>query len=107
MMKGFGGANLGQLMQQAQKMQEKVSKAQEELASETVTATSGGGMVTVVMTGKKELQKITIKKEAVDPDDVEMLEDLILVAIKEASGKADKLTEDKMGSAGLPNGLPF
>ncbi|MDD4211524.1 MAG: YbaB/EbfC family nucleoid-associated protein [Clostridia bacterium] len=106
-MKGFGGANIGQLMQQAQKMQEKMAQAQEELANEVVTATSGGGMVEVQMTGKKQLVKISLKKEVVDPDDVEMLEDLILVAINEASKKADELSEDKMGSAGLPSGLPF
>ena len=107
MMKGFGGANIGQLMQQAQKMQEKMAKAQEEIANEVLTATSGGGMVEVKMSGKKQLLKITIKKEAVDPDDVEMLEDLILVAFNEATKKADELSENKMGSAGLPSGLPF
>ena len=107
MMKGFGGANIGQLMQQAQKMQEKMAKAQEEIANEVLTATSGGGMVEVKMSGKKQLLKITIKKEAVDPDDVEMLEDLILVAFNEAIKKADELSENKMGNAGLPSGLPF
>lgn len=107
MMKGFGGANMAGLMKQAQKMQENMAKAQEELQSELVTATSGGGMVEATMTGKKQLTKLTIKKEAVDPDDVEMLEDLILVAINEASKKADELAESKMGSAGLPAGLPF
>jgi DNA-binding YbaB/EbfC family protein len=107
MMKGFNPGNLGQLMKQAQKMQEQMQQAQSELENETVTATSGGGMVEVVMTGKKQVKKLTLKKEAVDPDDVEMLEDLIVAALNEAAAKADELTESKMGGAGLPNGLPF
>jgi len=107
MMKGFNPGNIGQLMKQAQQMQEKMAKAQEQLENETVTASSGGGMVEVVMTGKKELKKLTLKKEVVDPDDIEMLEDLILAAINEASKKADELSDSKMGGAGLPSGLPF
>ena len=67
MMKGFGGANIGQLMQQAQKMQEKMAQAQEELANEVVTATSGGGMVEVQMTGKKQLVKNKSKKRSSRP----------------------------------------
>lgn len=107
MMKGFGGGNLGELMKQAQKMQENMAKAQEELENETVTAVAGGGLVEVVMTGKKRLVKVSLKKEVVDPSDIEMLEDLILVAINEASTKADELAGEKMGSAGLPAGMPF
>lgn len=107
MMKGFGGGNLAGLMQQAQKMQEKMAKAQEELENETVSATSGGGMVEVVVTGKKKVKSIKIKQEVVDKDDVEMLEDLVLTALNEAMVKADELAEQKMGGAGLPAGIPF
>jgi len=106
-MKGFNPGNIGQLMRQAQQMQENMQKAQEELQNETVTTVSGGGMVEVTMNGKKKLEKITLKKEVVDPSDIEMLEDLILVAINEANDKVDELTEKKLMSAGLPTGLPF
>jgi DNA-binding YbaB/EbfC family protein len=106
-MKGFGG-NMNQLMKQAQKMQEQVAKAQEELAEEEVKGTAAGSLVEVTMTGKKQVTKVNIKKEAVDPEDVEMLEDLIIVAFNDANKKVDELSEEKMGSAGVPaGGLPF
>ena len=100
---GFGGGmNIQAMMKQAQKMKEQMEEAQEELEDEEVTGTSGGGMVVVTMNGKKELQSIKIKKEAVDPDDVEMLEDLITAAFNEATDKADELYQEKMGAfAGL------
>ena len=101
-MAGFG--NIGQLMKQAQQMQEKMVKAQEELANEEVTASVGGGMVEITMTGKKKVTSIKLKKEAVDPDDIEMLEDLLVAGINEASEKADKLANNKMSSAGIPTG---
>jgi hypothetical protein len=107
MMKGFNPGNIGQLMKQARKMQEDMAKAQAELENETVTASSGGGMVQVVMTGKKVLQKLTLKKEVVDDGDIEMLEDLIVVAINEANKKVDELADSKMGNTGLPSGLGF
>ncbi|HHW47957.1 MAG TPA: YbaB/EbfC family nucleoid-associated protein, partial [Clostridiaceae bacterium] len=88
---GFGGGNLNNLMKQAQKMQKDMARLQEELHEKTVEATAGGGAITVVANGKKELQKITIKPEVVDPDDVEMLEDLVLAAVNEALRKADEM----------------
>ena len=87
---GFGG-NMQQIMQQARKMQEDLQKAQENLANETVTGNAGGGMVEVTMTGKKIITGVKLKREAVDPDDVEMLEDLIVAAINDATKKAEEL----------------
>ena len=81
---GFGGPNMQQLMRQAQKMQEQMTKAQEELDAKEYEATSGGGMVTCRVNGKREVLSLTIKPEAVDPDDVEMLQDMILAAVNEA-----------------------
>ncbi|MGI6701042.1 MAG: YbaB/EbfC family nucleoid-associated protein [Christensenellales bacterium] len=94
---GFGGGNMQQLMKQAQKMQQDMAKAQEELKNSTVEAEAGGGMVKVVMSGDRRVNEIKIKKEAVDPDDIEMLEDLIIAALNEASGKVDELSEELMG----------
>ncbi len=95
---GFGGFNMQGLMKQAQKMQEDMLKAQEELENATVEATVGGGMVTVVMNGKKDIQSVKLAKEVVDPDDIEMLEDLIVAGFKEACAKADELSQSKMPS---------
>lgn len=101
--------NMKDMMKAAQKMQERVHKLQEELNTRTVLATSGGGMITAVVTGAKSLQKLTIKPEAVDPQDVEMLEDLILVAVNEALRKAEDMVNSEMGkvTAGLnlPRGM--
>ena len=98
---GFGGGmNMNALMQQAKKMQEQMMKAQEELENAEIVGKAGGEMVTVVMNGKKEIKSIKLDKSAVDPDDVEMLEDLIIVAIKDASEKADAIAKDKMGPMG-------
>jgi len=93
---GMGG-NIGNLMKQAQKMQQELAKAQEELAEKTVEATVGGGAVTVVATGQKEIKEIRISKDAVDPDDVETLEDLVLAAVNEALRQADELAKNVMG----------
>lgn len=87
---GFGGANLNQLMRQAQKMQEDMQKAKEELENTEFTAKSGGGMVEVVMLGNKHLKNIKIKQEIVDPDDVEMLEDLVLAAVNDCISQIEK-----------------
>lgn len=99
---GFGGGggmgNIQQMMKQAQKMQEQMKQAQEELENEEVEAGSGGGMVVVRMTGKKKITSIKIKPEACDPDDVEMLEDLLLAALNEAFKQADELYNSKMGA---------
>ncbi|MDD4495952.1 MAG: YbaB/EbfC family nucleoid-associated protein [Eubacteriales bacterium] len=103
---GLGG-NLGNLMKQAQKMQQDIQKVQEELADKTVEATAGGNAVKVVATGKKEVKEIIIAQDAVDPDDVEMLQDLVLAAVNEALRKAEELAESEMarvtgGRGGMP-----
>ena len=96
---GFpGGGNMNSMLKQAQKMQEQMLKAQQEIEETQVEASSGGGMVTVKATGKKEILEINIKPEAVDPDDVEMLQDLVMVAVNDALSKADALTQEKMGA---------
>ena len=94
---GFGGPNMQQLMRQAQKMQEQMTKAQEELDAKEYEATSGGGMVTGRVNGKREVLSLTIKPEAVDPDDVEMLQDMILAAVNEALRQGEKTREETMG----------
>ncbi|MCK5128240.1 MAG: YbaB/EbfC family nucleoid-associated protein [Clostridiales bacterium] len=99
-----GGGNMQNLLRQAQQMQKDMEVAQGELSTMEFEAASGGGMITAKVNGAKELLSINIKPEAVDPDDVEMLEDMIVAAIHEAVGKADKETQQKMGkfSAGMP-----
>jgi len=105
---GFPGmGNMNNLMKQAKKMQEQIAKMQEELEQKTVEASSGGGVVSVVVNGKKEVVSIQIKPEAVDPDDVEMLQDLILAAVNEAMRKADEMVQNEMikitgGLGGIP-----
>ena len=94
---GFGGGNMNNLMKQAQAMQKKMQDMQKEIESAEFEASAGGGAVTVRVSGKKEILGINIKKEVVDPDDVEMLEDLVLSAVNEALRKADEETESKMG----------
>jgi len=91
--------DINKLMKQAQQMQAKMQKAQEELSGKTVTAEVGGGQVSVVMNGKHELVSLDIKPEAVDPDDVEFLQDLVLSCINEAVAKVDAMVEDEMGGA--------
>ena len=97
---GFGGGmgNMQQIVRQAQKMQQDMATAKEELAEQEVTAVSGGGMVEVTMTCDKKIRSLKIKPEAVDPDDVEMLEDLVVAALNEAMKIADEETEKKMGA---------
>ena len=95
---GFGGPNMQQLMRQAQKMQEQMQKAQEELDAKVYEASSGGGMVSVKVSGKRELLEINIKPEAVDPDDVEMLQDLITAAVNEALREGENTREATMGA---------
>lgn len=95
-MPGMGGANMQQLMRQAQKLQENMMKAQEELDSREYTASAGGGMVTCTVAGGKEVKSLTISKECVDPDDVEMLQDLILSAVNEALRTAQETRESEM-----------
>lgn len=94
---GFGGPNMQQLMRQAQKMQEQMQKAQEDLDEKVYEASAGGGMVTCKVSGKRELLELQIKPEAVDPDDVDMLQDLILAAVNEALRAGEKAREETMG----------
>ena len=91
-----GMGNMGSMMKQVQKMQQEMERLQGELEEKTVESSAGGGVVTVVATGKKELKSISIKPEAVDPDDVEMLEDLILAAVNEALRKAEQMVAEEM-----------
>lgn len=89
--------NMNQMMKQVKKMQEQMLKAQEELENKTVEGTAGGGVVAVTANGHKKVLNITIKPEAVDPDDVEMLQDLVLTAVNDALTKADELANKDMG----------
>ena len=99
----MGGGNMQQLARQAQKLQQQMTKVQEELETREYEASAGGGMVTVKVSGKKELLAIEIKPEAVDPDDVEMLQDLVLAAVNEALRTASDTTEREMSK--LTGGL--
>ncbi|UOQ49549.1 YbaB/EbfC family nucleoid-associated protein [Gracilibacillus caseinilyticus] len=104
-----GGGNMNKMMKQMQKMQKDMMKAQDELQEMTFEATAGGGMVKVVANGKKEITDIEIKEEVVDPDDVEMLQDLILAATNEVLKEVDDKTNDTMGKftkgLNLPGGM--
>src|SRR3954467_4135011 len=97
------GMDMDKLLQQVGQMQSEMQKAQEELANETVQATAGGGMVTVVANGAGEIKEIKIDPKAIDPDDPEMLEDMVLAAVNEAVRSAQSLMESKLG--GLAGGL--
>ncbi len=103
--KGMGGGmgNMNQMIKQAQKMQEQMVKMQEEMEAKCFTAEVGGGAVSATVSGKKELMEINLKEEVVDPDDIEMLQDLIVAAVNEALRKADKDSEAQMGA--LTGGL--
>ena len=92
-----GGGNMQQLARQAQKLQQQMTKVQEELEAREYEASAGGGVVTAKVNGKKELLALTIKPEAVDPEDVEMLQDTIMAAINEAMRQATETTEREMG----------
>lgn len=92
-----GMNNMQGMMKQMQKMQKKMAEEQEKLKEETVEGTSGGGMVKVVMNGHKEVMDVEIDEEVVDPDDVEMLQDLIVAATNEALNKADELSSERLG----------
>ena len=104
-------ADFMKILQQAQEMQGRLQQVQNELQNKIVTATAGGGMVTVEADGKGQLRSIKIDRSVVNPDDVEMLEDLIVVAVGEAQKKAAELAQEEMGKLtggmGLPFKLPF
>lgn len=106
---GFGGgmpSNMNQMMKQAQKAQEEMARIQQEIEQKDFTVTVGGGAVEVVVTGKKEVKAVNIKPEVVDPDDIEMLQDLIIAAVNEAIRNADEAMSREMekvtGGLSLP-----
>ena len=98
------GMDMNKLMQQAAQMQADMAKAQEELANETVEASAGGGMVTVVVTGGLEVKELRIAPEAIDPDDPELLADMVTAAVNEALRSARALVESKLAQV-VPGGL--
>ena len=104
MMKGMG--NMQKMMKQMQKMQKDMQKAQEELAEKTVEGTAGGGMVTVVVNGQKQVIDVNIKEDVVDPEDIEMLQDLVLAATNDALKQMDDLTNNTMGQFTKGMNLP-
>jgi len=91
-----GGMNMQSMMQQAQRMQQNIAKVQAELEEKEVEATAGGGVVKVVVTGKKLLKSIEIAPEVVDPEDIEMLQDLVIAAVNEALEKAETISQTEM-----------
>ena len=97
---GGGGMNMQAMMRQAQKLQEQMQRAQEELENAEVEGSAGGGLVTVTLNGKKAMLGVSIKPAAVDPDDIEMLEDLILAAYNEAAEKAEEMEAEIMPNTG-------
>ena len=101
-MGGFGGMNINQLMKEAKKMQADMEKSQEELSQKEFEATAGGGAVSVKVSGNKEIKEIIIKKEVVDPEDVEMLQDLILTCTNEALRKVDSAQAQELGKYNIP-----
>ena len=101
-MGGFGGMNLNNLMKEAKKMQTEMQKSQEELATKEFEATAGGGAISVKVSGEKAIKEIKIKPEVVDPEDIEMLEDLILTCINEALRKVDSAQADQFGKFNIP-----
>ena len=101
-MGGFGGMNINNLMKQAKQMQADITKEQEELSSKDFTASSGGGAIEVTVSGAKILKNIKIKPDVVDPDDVEMLQDLIVSCVNEALRQVDVASESAMSKFNIP-----
>ena len=99
---GFGGMNINQLMKEAKKMQADMEKSQAELASKEFDASAGGGAITVKVSGEKVIKEIKIKPDVVEPDDVEMLEDLILTCVNEALRKVDSAQAAQLGKYNIP-----
>ena len=101
--------NMQQLMKQAQKMQQQLLAAQDDLATKSVDGTAGGGLVTATMTGDGQLAALTIDPKAIDPDDVETLQDLVVAAVRDAKRAVDELTQATLGplTGGAGLGLPF
>ncbi len=94
---GGGAGNMNSMIKQAQKMQEEIGRVQAELEERVFDVTSGGGAVEIQITGKREIKALTLKPEAVDPDDIEMLQDLLVAAVNEAIRKVDEVSEQEMG----------
>lgn len=105
MMRGMG--NMQNMMKQMQKMQKKMMEAQKELEEQKMDGTAGGGMVTVTVSGQKKVVDVKINPEAVDPDDVEMLQDLVMAATNDALNKIEELTNKTMGQFTQGMNLPF
>jgi nucleoid-associated protein EbfC len=103
---GMRGGNMQNMMKQMQKIQKKMAEAQEELGEKRVEGTAGGGMVTVIVTGHKEIVDVVIKPEVVDPDDIDMLQDLVLAATNDALKKAEEMTNQTMGQFTKGMNLP-
>ena len=101
-MGGFGGMNINQLMKEAKKMQADMQKSQEELAAKEFDASAGGGAIEVKVSGDKLIKDIKIKPEVVDPDDVEMLQDLIITCVNEALKKVDSAQAASLGKFNIP-----
>jgi DNA-binding YbaB/EbfC family protein len=101
-----GMGNMQKMMKQMQKMQKEMAQAQEVLGEEKIEGTAGGGMVTVIVTGHKQVIDVIIKEEVIDPEDVEMLQDLVLAATNDALKKADELTNERMGKFTQGMNLP-
>ncbi len=101
-MGGFGGMNINQLMKEAKKMQADMEKSQEELVAKEFDASAGGGAIEVKVSGDKLIKEIKIKPEVVDPDDVEMLQDLILTCVNEALKKVDSAQAASLGKYNIP-----
>ena len=95
-MGGFGGMNINQLMKEAKKMQADMEKSQEELVSRDFEATAGGGAISVKVSGDKQIKEIKLQPDIVDPDDIEMLQDLVISAVNEALRKVDEMQQSQM-----------
>lgn len=100
-----GGGNMNQMLKQVQKMQQQMLKTQEEIAQKTVEGSAGGGAVKVVVTGDKHVKSITLSRDIVDPDDIETLQDVILLAINDGMKKAEEMSEAEMKRV-MPGGMP-
>ena len=101
-MGGFGGMNINQLMKEAKKMQADMEKSQVELTAKEFEATAGGGAISVKVSGDKQLKEIKLQKDIVDPDDVEMLQDLIITCVNEALRKVDSAQAQQFGKFNIP-----
>ena len=110
-MPGMGGGGMGNLLSQVQKLQEEMEKTQAQLETEEITVTVGGGAVAVTILGNRTLKAIAIKPEVVDPNDVEMLQDLVLTAVNDALQKVEQMQQERLGGLtgglNLPPGLGF